>query len=431
MLIRFALLGVVLALNIPGCKKSPNAAPEGQSAAGSPAAGAAPSAAPVATPPPTPKETKPSVDQNAQVIIYGYHRFEKQVRRPDTEMTPEMFEAQMKELQDKKIPVIGLQDFLAWKRGEKNIPPRAAILTFDDGWKSQYEVGWPILKKYGYPFTLFIYTEGVKGMRFGGGAAMSWEQLGEMRDAGVDIQAHSATHQDLRKAYDKVQKKPLNPEEYQQWLTNEVIGSKQMLEAKLGIRVNAFAVPFGYINDPVRQFISKAGYEAVFTVYGQRLTYTSPNDSLGRYLMEGNKPKVFSDAASFGGAIGGTGAAPVAEMSTEQLQAQPAAGETVKTALPLIRANLATMGEIEPGSVQMRVSGLGVVPATFDDKTQTVTYQPTQKLRDKSCTVIISARSAGKKVEANWTFSIDEAGGSAASAASPAASAPAASPAKR
>ena len=58
------------------------------------------------------------------------------MRRPDTEITPEAFEAQMKELQDKKIPVIKMQDFLAWKRGEKAIPPRAAIITIDDGYKS-------------------------------------------------------------------------------------------------------------------------------------------------------------------------------------------------------------------------------------------------------------------------------------------------------
>ncbi|MBA3883100.1 MAG: polysaccharide deacetylase family protein [Chthoniobacterales bacterium] len=424
MLIRFALLGAVLALNIPGCKKSPNAAPNGQGAAPSPAATAP--AAPVATPAMT--LAKPTVDQNAQVIIYGYHRFEKTVRRPDTEMTPEMFEAQMKELQDKKIPVIAMQDFFAWKRGEKNIPPRAAIITLDDGWKSQYKVGWPILKKYGYPFTLFIYTEGVKGMKFGGGAAMSWEQLGEMRDAGVDIEAHSATHQDLRKAYDKVQKKKLNPEEYEQWLTAEIIGSKQLLEQKLGIRVNSFAVPFGYINDPVREFLKKAGYEAIFTVYGQRLTYTSPNDSLGRYLMEGNKPKVFSDAATFSGSASG-GAAPVAEISSESIQAQPASGETAKTAMPLIQANLSSMGPIDPGTAQMRVSGLGVVTATFDEKTQTISYQPTQKLRDKSCTVIIGGKSGEKKVEASWTFSIADAALAAPPTRAPAAPSPAASPA--
>jgi hypothetical protein len=56
----------------------------------------------------------------------------------------------------------------------------------------------------------------------------------------------------------------------------------------------------------------------------------------------------------------------------------------------------------------MRVSGLGVVPASFDPKTGTVSYQVTQKLHDKSCSVIVSAKSEGKKVEAHWTFGIEE-----------------------
>src|SRR5215212_2065590 len=193
MLTRIALLSVLVALAVSGCKKSSSGVAGQSVSAASPSPSPTVSVAPTATP--VPKPSAPAVDQNAQVIVFGYHRFEKVVRRPDTEMTPEMFEAQMKELKDKNIPVIPLQDFLAWKRGEKNIPPRAAIITFDDGWKSQYEVGWPILKKYGYPVTLFIYTEGIKGMKYGGGAAMSWEQLAEMRDAGADIEAHSATHQ--------------------------------------------------------------------------------------------------------------------------------------------------------------------------------------------------------------------------------------------
>ena len=114
------------------------------------------------------------------------------------------------------------------------------------------------------------------------------------------------------------------------------------------------------------------------------------------------------------------GAAAVAEVGTAQLQTQPADGETVRTALPLIKANISSMGQIDPASVQVRVSGLGIVPASYDAKTGTVAYQVTQKLRDKTCTVFISAKSEGKKVEAHWTFGIDE-GGGAATATSPAA----------
>lgn len=372
-----------------------------------------PSPAPAATAPV--KINKPVVDQTAQTIIFGYHRFVDKVHHPDTEITPQDFEKQMQELKNRGITVIGMQDLIAWKRGEKSIPPRCAVITIDDGWKSQYEVGWPILKKFGYPFTMFIYTEGVQGGHFGGGQAISWEQLAEMRDAGVDIEAHSKTHQDLRKPYDKVTKKRLNPQEYTQWLEDEIAGSKQLLEQRLAIKVNCFAVPYGFYNDQAKQIAKNAGYEAVFTVYGQPITFTAPLDSLGRYMIEANKPKVFADAIKIIGTSSG-GASAVAEVGAATLSSQPADGETVRTALPLIKANVTGLGQIDPGSVQMRVSGLGVVPASYDPKTGTVAYQVTQKLREKTCTVILTAKSGDKKVEAHWTFGIEESGGASSTA---------------
>lgn len=412
-------------LGLLACEKRDPRAKNDAMASQSPASSVAPgsSMTPAALPASSPSPKPPAIDLNAQVVIFGYHRFVNSIKHPDTEITPAAFEEQMKELKDKGISVIGLQDFLAWKRGEKAIPARAAIISFDDGWRSQYDVAWPILKKYGYPHTMFIYTEGVRGGHYGGGEAISWEQLAEMRDAGVDIQAHSETHPDLRKPYDKIAKKKLDPTEYEQWLENEIGRSKRTLEEKLGIRVNCFAVPYGNINDRVREVAKKEGYEAVFTVYGQRLTYNAPGNSLGRYLIEANKPKVFTEALNFAGAISG-GAAPVTEVGTAELTTQPANGETVKTALPLIKAHLASMGPLDEGSVQMRVSGLGLVPATYDAKAQTIAYQVTQRLRDPTCTVFITGKSGGKKVEARWAFTIDE----PASGAAPASSAATAKP---
>src|SRR4029450_6928689 len=198
MMIRFAILPLLLALNFSMCKKQ-QAVTEKSQPGDTAAPGAAATAAPVVAA--TPKIKKPVVDQTAQVLIFCYHRLVDKIRYPGTEITPAAFEAQMKELKDKGITVISMQDLLAWKRGEKNIPPRCAVITFDDGWKSQYEVAWPMMKKFGYPVTLFIYTEGVRGGSLGGGGAITWEQLADMRDNGVDIQAHTATHQDLREGH--------------------------------------------------------------------------------------------------------------------------------------------------------------------------------------------------------------------------------------
>ncbi len=381
----------------------------------------APKAAPTAKPAPT--VSKPVVDQTAQTIIYCYHRLVDKVRYPGTEITPAAFEAEMKELKDRGITVISLQDLLAWKRGEKNIPPRCAVITFDDGWKSQYEVAWPIMKKFGYTFTMFIYTEGVAGGSLGGGQAITWEMLADMRDNGIDIEAHTATHQDLREGHTimvmepgaKRTKKKLTGAEYEQWVQNEVVGCKQLLEQRLGIKINCFAVPFGTYNEHVKEIARNAGYEAMFTVYGQPITYTSPMDALGRYAIEANKPKVFEDAVKMiATTSGGPGAPAVAAVGPANLSTEPADGTTVRTALPLIKANLSAVGQM-----QLRISGLGLVPASFDPKTGVVSYQVTQKLREKNCTVILSAKSGDKKVETHWTFGIDESG--AATATTPAA----------
>ena len=378
----------------------------------------APKASATATPAPT--VSKPVVDQTAQTIIFCYHRLVDKVRFPGTEITPAMFEQQMKELKDRGITVISLQDLLAWRRGEKNIPPRCAVITFDDGWKSQYEVAWPILKKLGYTFTMFIYTEGVAGASLGGGQAITWEMLGDMRDNGIDIEAHSATHQDLREGHTvmiiepggKRTKKKLTGAEYEQWVQNEVVGCKNLLEQRLGIKVNCYAVPFGNYNEHVKELARNAGYEAMFTVYGQPITWTSPMDALGRYAIEANKPKVFEDAVkTIASSTGGPGGPAVAAVGAQDLQVEPADGSTTRTALPLIKANLSRVGQIDPASVQLRISGLGLVPATFDAKTGTVSYQVTQKLRDKTCTVILSAKSGDKKVETHWTFGIEEGAG--------------------
>lgn len=440
MLIRFAFFPLFLALGLSACQKPATGTKsdpdQNQSAAAASATPKSSTSSAATSPAGAPVITKPAIDQNAQVIIFGYHRFVNSVRRPDTEITPQAFEAQMQELKNKNITVIPMQDFLAWRRGEKAIPTKSAILTFDDGWKSQHEVAWPILKKFNYPVTLFIYTEGIRPGHFSGGESMSWDQLAEMRDAGVDIQGHTATHSDLRKPYDKVAKKKLSPEEYEEWLQKEIAGSKQMIEQKLGVKVNCFAVPYGFHNDHIRDVVMKAGYEAVFTVYGQPVTMHTPLNSVGRYLMEANKPKTFTDAIA---AIATTASGPaVAEVSSSNLQTQPADGETIKNPLPLIKANIASLGAIDPGTApEMRVSGLGKVDSSFDPKSLTVAYQVTQRLKDKAVTVIVSAKSDGKKVETHWTFNIDDgsrpppAASAAPSAAPPPAAPPAPAPKKK
>jgi hypothetical protein len=65
------------------------------------------------------------------------------------------------------------------------------------------------------------------------------------------------------------------------------------------------------------------------------------------------------------------------------------------------------MGQIDPASVEMRISGLGTVPAKYDAATKTVSYKVTEKLHDKNYSVILSAKVQGKRVETRWSFQFD------------------------
>ena len=114
-------------------------------------------------------------------------------------------------------------------------------------------------------------------------------------------------------------------------------------------------------------------------------------------MIEANKPKVFATAISFGGSSSG-GSAQVEEIPLGSINPQPANGSTAGSK-PLIKANLGAIGGIEPGSVKMRVSGLGLVAATYDPASKMISYQVTQPLHGDSCSVIVEAKIGEKKAE--------------------------------
>ena len=373
----------------------------------------------VATPTPTPKPTpaptpRITANRNAGVIVLCYHRFEE-TGNSSMILKPAEFEQQMQAIKDNGFTVISMQDFLAWRRDEKEIPAKSALITIDDGYVSAYETGWPILKKFGYPFTMFVYINYIGT----GGKSVSWEQLAEMRDAGVEIGCHSYSHQNLKgktplfskQAADEVKRMG-----YEAWLRKEMVDSKKIIERQLGIKVATFAYPGGFYNDTARAVLKDAGYEAAFITYGKRNGFSNPGfDEIGRYGIEAGKPKTFQDAvAMIGGGVGpGMYAETPAEThasSASALETEPADGATVSDPKPLIKAVLSSMGAIDAGSVEMRISGFGAVPAKFDAATQTVSFQPaTQPLRDKEYTVIVTAKVGGKKTEARWSFKFDPA----------------------
>lgn len=353
------------------------------------------SAEPKTAPAPVAKQV--AVDKAAQVVVLCYHRVEGAAAGA-LSIAPELFEQHMQRLKDRGIAVISMQDFLAWRRNEKTIPPRCALITIDDGYVSALETAAPILKKFGYPWTYFIYTKYVGT----GGKSVTWEQLESLRDAGVEIGCHTVSHMSLRDTHGK------SPEAYEAWLHDEIIGSKQLLEKRLGIRCSVFAYPEGRYNAKVLDMVKAADFEAAFTVYGQRVTHGAPADRIGRYAWYSKRPQDMELALNFSGPISSSDTEPptTPDLAAAMLLTQPMNGDTISDPKPVLKANLSSLGEFDDNTLMLRLSGVGPIPAKFDRENKIIEAKPPQPLKAGEYTVVVSAKAGGKRVETQWSFKV-------------------------
>jgi peptidoglycan/xylan/chitin deacetylase (PgdA/CDA1 family) len=410
-IVRLFAFGAVLALtgcgkiHIPFTKKTaaPTPAPAPIATAAATPVPAAPAPAP--EPVTAPKPAQKTIDPHAQVVVLCYHRLEGKAGGA-LSIEVDLFKSHMKQIKEKGLAVISMQDFLAWRRGEKTIPPKSVLITIDDGYVSGYEVGLPVLKEYNFPATYFIYTNFVNK----GGKSMTWSQITELRDAGMEIGSHTVSHFDLRHKPAKA------PGDYDAWLKDEVETSKQILEEKLGIKVSTIAYPYGYNNEKVRAAVQAAGYEAGFSVYGQRLGMSTNAFTLGRYDVTTKDVQghpSFDIAVGFQGMQAPSGGEAVNQQdAAASMITEPESGATIANGTPLLKANIATMGEFDPASVEMRVSGLGKVAATYDAASQTISYQiaAKEKLKPGPYSVIVNAKSGARPLETRWNFFVDPSG---------------------
>lgn len=160
------------------------------------------------------------------------------------------FEAQLVLLQQLGYHPVTVGEIAAVLDGTGSLPERPVAITFDDGWREQYEVAFPILQKYRMRATFFVSTAFVGYPRF-----MSWEALAEMQDAGMEIASHGRKHISLVEADDK-----------EAW--REIALSKEKLEEELGVPVVSFAYPFGGYRRGLPAMLERAGYKVAVGVGG-------------------------------------------------------------------------------------------------------------------------------------------------------------------
>ena len=195
-------------------------------------------------------------DQYQTVPILCYHRF----GTPSSKMvmSPAGFAAQLEWLARNRWTVLRLADLSGFLEGKKALPPRSVVITIDDGYESVYRHAFPLLKKYGFAATLFVYTDFI-----GAGEALSFAQMQEMQHSGlVDIQSHSKSHRNLieRGAQE-------NDARYKQSIELEMRLPRELLSRRLdGHELRHIAYPYGDANALVLDAAARAGFELGTTV---------------------------------------------------------------------------------------------------------------------------------------------------------------------
>lgn len=211
--------------------------------------------------------------------ILMYHHISDTMPAGPYVIRPDVFEEQMAWLKDNNYHVIKYEDFYNAVTTLTPLPEKPVVLTFDDNNKDQYYNALPVLKKYGYTGIFFIPTAYIDVR----GGVMTTEMLKTLVKDGMEIGDHSNTHPDLR----------VIPRE--QLYNEELIGSKKILEKKLGISIKFFAYPGGEKSKSVVQAVEDTGYlSAVTTFYTPDHTYNENLYKVPRIYVDNNM-KNFAD----------------------------------------------------------------------------------------------------------------------------------------
>jgi len=179
--------------------------------------------------------------------IIMYHRF-GEGRLPSTNISLEMFDAHLATIKNNGWVVLPLAEIVAKLKSGEDLPDKALAITIDDAFLSVYEEAFPRLQSYGYPFTIFVATKAIDQNLKG---YATWDQIREMRAAGVTIGSQSHSHPHMHQ---------LSLDEARQ----EITTSNARFLKELGEEPVFFAYPYGEYSLPVRDMIKDMGFEAAF-----------------------------------------------------------------------------------------------------------------------------------------------------------------------
>jgi peptidoglycan/xylan/chitin deacetylase (PgdA/CDA1 family) len=155
---------------------------------------------------------------------------------------------------------VSMEDFLGFLRQRRQLPKKTVVLTFDDGYKSFIGYAYPLLKELGFAATLFIQTDQIASKP--NPNLLSWSELHDLVQQGVEIYPHGKTHQDLRRRPGE------SPSAYERRMLQELVVPLNLLRKNLdrpAIGLEVIAYPSGTWDEDLLRSLKEHGYQAGFT----------------------------------------------------------------------------------------------------------------------------------------------------------------------
>lgn len=221
--------------------------------------------------------SRPETVTSRQVPILLYHRFGP-VASNEMTVTTAVFGAQLRLIRAGGYTVIPLRQLVDYLHGRGPAPPpRAVVITADDGHQSIYTDMAPLVKSYGFRVTLFIYPSAISNAKW----AMTWTDLEQLQATGLfDVQSHTYWHPNFRN-----ERKRLTPDAYKEFVDWQLERSKEVLQQKLRAKVDMLAWPFGIYDEWLMGEAQKCGYQAGFTLERRAASPSDQMMALPRFLV--------------------------------------------------------------------------------------------------------------------------------------------------
>lgn len=320
------------------------------------------------------------------IPILTYHKFCTGESLDAYTINIDLFKEHMEYLKENDYRVISISELLNCI--ENNFfPEKPVIITIDDGFKSVYNLAYPILKEYGFSATLFLYTNFIGN----GPNQLSWKEIKEMLDQGLEIGSHSVSHTNLLNM-----KKNESYLDYINRTKKEIFLSKAILERNTGSSIVSFAYPYGVYSQEIIMLAKQAEYKALLNVNNMNNSIPINPYSLNRQVISSSCSLEKFQAI-------------LQEKTLQVNDIFPPDGTITNNQEISIGAVLLNQ-DIEPASLYLRLSGSGFLNYTYYPEQQKISFTPiAPKLLERRTWIAqITARDidTGQKRKVSWLFTV-------------------------